>query len=195
MTQKPQTPVEFSVPEALWYLCLGAGLTLAPLPAIHAAPEAFIYFLFESPLPIRTRLAMPEPYWLTLRGLPITAIFLAWALPGAQRPGLPPRSIGVLWLLVAYHPLRYYFEIHYYGDAVARVAALDWAWIADGTIRNLDTPLLIGLAATALVRRHTLRPVLKILFHWVLFVCALWAASHPYDSMVTEILLYRAFGI
>ena len=126
---------------------------------------------------------------------PITAIFLAWALPGAKRPGLPPRSIGVLWLLVAYHPLRYYFEIHYYGDAVARVAALDWAWIAGGIIRNLDTPLLIGLAATALVRRHTLRPVLKILFHWVLFVCALWAASHPYDSMVTEILLYRAFGI
>jgi hypothetical protein len=58
-------------------------------------PEEFIYFLFESPLPIRTRLAMPEPFWLTMLGLPITAIFLAWALPGAHRPGLLDMSPGV----------------------------------------------------------------------------------------------------
>ena len=61
MAQNPQTPADFSVPEALWYLCFGAGLALAPLPALHALPEEFIYFLFESPLPIRTRMAMPEP--------------------------------------------------------------------------------------------------------------------------------------
>ena len=119
MAQKPQTPAEFSVPEALWYLCFGAGLALAPLPALHALPEEFIYFLFESPLPIRTRLAMPEPFWFTLLGLPITAIFLAWALPGAHRPGLPPRSIGLLWLLVAYNPLRHLLERYSYGELVA----------------------------------------------------------------------------
>ena len=180
MTQKPQTPADFSVPEALWYLCLGAGLALAPLPAIHAAPEAFIYFLFESPLPIRTRLAMPEPYWFTLLGLPITAIFLAWALPGAQRPGLPPRSIGLLWLLVAYNPLRHLLERYAYGELVATmVVAADQSSAASWAVRHLDTPLLIALAVATVRRRGTLQPLPKILFHWALFVCALWAAGPP----------------
>jgi hypothetical protein len=195
MKAKPDSLAIIQSRAALRRWCILAGLALAPLPAIHAAPEAFFYFVFESPLPIWTRMTMREPYWFTLLGLPIAAIFLAWSLPGAGRPGLPMRSIVVLFILVAYNPVRHFIEIHYYGDAAARVAALDWAWIAGGIIRNLDTPLLIGLAATALIRRHTLRPIPKILFHWVLFVCALWAASHPYDSMVTEILLFRAFGI
>ncbi len=138
---------------------------------------------------------MREPYWFMRLGLLITSIFLAWSLPGAGRPGLPMRSLVVLWLLIAYNPVRHYFEFYSFGDVAARLSAFDWAWIAGLIIRNLDTPLLIGLTTIALIRRHTLRPARKILFHWVLFVCVLWAASHPYDSMVTEILLFRAFGI
>jgi hypothetical protein len=195
MTQNPQTPAEFSVPEALWYLCLGAGLTLAPLPALHALPEEFIYFLFESPLPIRTRLAMPEPFWFTMLGLPITAIFLAWALPGAHRPGLPPRSIGLLWLLVAYNPLRHFFESQIYGDRIAGIASV-FGWSEPPllwAIWRVDTPLLIGLAATALLRRYTIRPLATILFHWILFVCAIWTAGPLYDSVLHEGVFWSGF--
>jgi hypothetical protein len=195
MDTKPDSLAIIKSRAALRRWCILAGLALAPLPAIHAAPEAFFYFLFESPLPIWTRMTMREPYWFTLLGLPITAIFLAWSLPGAGRPGLPMRSLLVLWLLIAYNPVRHYFEFYSFGDVAGRLSASDWAWIAGLIIRNLDTPLLIGLTTIALIRRHTLRPARKIFFHWVLFVCALWAASHPYDSMVTEILLFRAFGI
>ncbi len=139
---------------------------------------------------------MREPYWFTLLGLPITAIFLAWSLPGASRPGLPLRSIVVLCLLVAYNPLQSYFESHFYGEFVARIA--DWysrqsplIW----SIRHLDTPLLIGLAASALRWRRTLPPYWKVHFHWGLFICALWAAGYPYDSIFTDFRLYNAFGI
>ncbi len=92
-------------------------------------------------------------------GLPLTAIFLAWSLPGAGRPGLPLRSIVVLCLLVAYNPFRSFMESHFYVDAAAIYA--DWInrqspliW----SIRHLDTPLLIALAATALRWRRTLPP-------------------------------------
>ena len=129
-------------------------------------------------------------------GLPLTAIFLAWSLPGTGRPGLPLRSIVVLCLLVAYNPLRSYFESHFYGEFIARTAnsfsresPLIWF------IRHLDTPLLIALAATALRWRRTLPPYWKVLFHWGLFVCALWATGHWYFSVFINTLLINAFGI
>jgi hypothetical protein len=197
VAQKSKSPADFSVPEALWYLCLGAGLTLAPLPALHVLPEEFIYFLFESPVPIRARLAMPEPFWFTMLGLPITAIFLAWALPGAQRPGLPPRSIGLLWFLVAYNPLRHLLERYFYGELVARlVVAADQSSATAWTVRHLDTPLLIALAVAAVRRRGTLQSLPKILFHWALFVCALWAAGPPLlDLVFYRLLSFRVAGI
>jgi hypothetical protein len=129
-------------------------------------------------------------------GLPLTAIFLAWSLPGAGRPGLPLRSIVVLCLLVAYNPFRSYFESHFYGDAAAIYA--DWfsrqsplIW----SIRHLDTPLLIVLAATALRWRRTLPPYWMVHFHWGLFVCALWAAGHWYHSIFFKIRLYNVFYV
>ncbi len=89
-------------------------------------------------------------------------------------------SVVVLCILVAYNPIRYYFETHFYGVVVARmVVVFDEASVANWIVRHLDTLLLIGLAATALLRRDTLRPLWKILFHWILFVCALWAAGPP----------------
>ena len=96
---------------------------------------------------------------------------------------------------VVYHPLQSYFESRFYGEFVARVAdsfsqesPLIWS------VRHLDTPLLIALAATALRWRRTLPPYWKVLFHWGLFVCALWAAGHPYDSIFFDIRLLHAFG-
>ncbi len=197
MEANPHSSVDFQSRTALSVWCLLAGLTLAPMPAFHALPSTFIYFLFESPLPIWTRITMREPYWFTLLGLPITVIFLAWSLPGASRPGLPLRSIILLCCLVAYNPLRYFFERHFYGEIAARmVDAFDQSSVASWTVRHLDTPLLIGLVAAALLRRHTLRPLPKILFHWILFVCALWAAGPPlFDIVFYEISSFRVSGI
>ncbi len=196
MDANPHTPVDFKSPGVLRVWCIVAGLALAPMPILHSLPSAFLIYLFESPPPGWVRITRNEAYWFTIMGLPLTLIFLAWSLPGAGRPGLPLRSIVVLCLLVAYNPVRHYFESHFYGDVIARIAdmfspksPLIWS------IRHLDTPLLIGLAAYAFLRRHALRPIQKILFHWILFGCALWAAGHPYDSVFYEILTLRAFGI
>ena len=64
------------------------------------------------------------------------------------------------------------------------VVASDQSSAASWTVRHLDTPLLIALAVAALLRRGTLQPLPKILFHWALFVCALWAAGPPLLDLV-----------
>jgi hypothetical protein len=93
---------------------------------------------------------------------------------------VPLRSIVVLCLLIAYNPLRSFFDSYFHGDAVTTYA--DWLsrespliWL----VRHLDTPLLIALAAAAPRWRHTLPPYWKVLFHWGLFVCAIWATGYP----------------
>ena len=116
------TRVIFESPAALRAWCIAAGLALAPMPVLYAVPTTLFYDLYESAPPGWLRITRNEAYWFTLFGLPLTAIFLAWSLPGAGRPGLPLRSIVVLCLLIAYHPLQSYFESHFYGDFVARTA-------------------------------------------------------------------------
>ncbi len=132
-----------------------------------------------APLPADRDLSIVAGYaWLSLPAIPLVPLFLAWSLPGAGRPGLPPRSIVALCLLIAYHPLRLYFESYDYSTSIAKaVAKISQDFPLIWTFRHLDTPLLIGLAGWAILRRHTLRPKEKILFHWILFVCALWAAA------------------
>lgn len=185
MNTAPHRPIDFESPAALRVWCLLAGLVLAPLPVLHALPEAFLYYLFESPPPSWTRITFFDARVFAFLGLPLAPIFLAWALPGAGRPGLPKRSIRLLCFLVAYNPLRHFFERYLYGEMVAKaVVVFDQGSIAGWTVRHLDTPVLIGLAATALFRRHTLRPIGKIPFHWILFVCAFWAAGPPLLDLV-----------
>jgi hypothetical protein len=190
-------PIDFESRVFLFAWCILAGLALAPLPVIHAFPTGFLIYLYESPPPGWTWLTPEEAYWLTIMGLPLAPIFLTWSLPGAGRPGLPMRSIAVLCLLATYIPFRHYFETHLYGDVFARIAGIfNWSespllW----TIRHLDTPLLFGLAAAALLQRHTLRPLQKILFHWILFVCALWAAGPLYDKVFYELSSFYLSGI
>lgn len=196
MEANPHSPAIFESRTALIVWCLLAGLALAPLPALHALPSTFTNFLFESPLPIWTRMTIWESYWFALLGLPTTVIFFSWSLPGVGRSGLPKRSIVVLCLLVAYSPLRYFFETHFYGEKIARVTEF-YSWDSPllWTIQHLDTLFLIGLAAFAALRRHRLRPLQKILFHWILFYCALWAVGPLYDSVFREIIVFRTFGI
>ena len=191
MEAKPHGPAFFESPAALRVWCIAVGLALAPLPAFHALPEGFLIYLFEPPTGW-TRLGMAEATIYTIMGLPLAPIFLAWALPGAGHPGLPKRTIVALCFLVAYNPLRFFFERYLFGELVARmVDAFDQSSVAGWTVRHLDTPLLIGLATIALLRRHRLRPFPKILFHWALFVCALWAAGPP----LLDIVIYRTFSL
>ncbi len=189
MKAKPHTPMDYESLGDLRIWCLLVGLALAPMPILYALPTAVFYHLYESAPPGWTRISVDEARLFAILGLPLTAIFLAWSLPGAGRPGLPFRSIVVLCLLAAYDPLQYYFESGSYREMFSRQSPLIWS------IRLLDTPLLIGLAATALRRRRTLPPYWKVLFHWGLFVCALWAAGHPFASMFFRVLLYNAFYV
>ncbi len=196
METKPQSSAFFESPAALRVWCIAAGLALAPMPILYSVPAAVFFHLYESTPPGWTTISWGEARLFAILGLPLTAIFLAWSLPGAIRSGLPLRSIVVLCLLVVYHPLQSYFESHFYGEFVARVAdsfsqesPLIWS------VRHLDTPLLIALAVTALRRRRTLPPFWKVIFQWSLFVCVLWATGHPYDSVFFDILLLHAFGM
>ena len=195
MDANRHSPIDFESRELLRVWCLLAGLALLPMPALHAMPAEFLYFVFGRPSPNWNGLTLTDIFGFSVLGIPLAPIFLAWSLPGAGCPGLAKRSIIVLCLWAAYHPIRLYFESHDYGVVVARlVAEISQGVPLIWTIRHLDTPLLIGLAATALLRRHTLRPLQKVLFHWVLFVCALWAAGPLYDVWFYWILVLPAFA-
>lgn len=181
MDEKPYKSVYVDGPAELRGWCLLVGLALAPMPILYALPTAVFYHLYESAPPGWSRITWDEArFFIATLGFPVTAIFLTWSLPGAGRPGVPLRSIVVLCFLVAYNPLRSFFDSYFYGDAVTIYA--DWLGRESPLIwfvQHLDTPLLIGLATTALLRRHTLPPYWKVLFHWGLFVCAIWAAGYP----------------
>jgi len=196
MEAKTYTRVIFESPAALRVWCIAAGLALAPMPILYAVPATVFIHLYESTPPGWTSISWGEARLFAILGLPLTAIFLAWSLPGAGRPGLPLRSLILLGLLVAYHPLQSYFESHFYGEFVAKVAdsfsrqsPLIWS------VRHLDTPLLIALVATVLRWRRTLPPNWKVLFHWGLFVGGLWAAGHWYDSIFFKIRIYVDLGM
>ena len=160
----------------LW--CFLLGLALLPIPAHLALPGEFLHLMLAPPPPDRDLSIVAGYAWLSLPAIPLIPLFLAWSLPGAGRPGLPLRSTVALCLLIAYHPLRLYFESYDYDTGIAKaVAEISQEFPLIWTFRHLDTPLLIGLAGWAVLRRHALRPKEKILFHWGLFACALWAAG------------------
>ncbi len=195
METKPHSRMNFESPAALRRWCILAGIALAPMPILHAYPIGYLYHLFDSPPAGWTRFTLSEARLFALLGLPLAPIFVAWALPGATRPGLPLRSIVALWLLVAYNPLRHFFESQIYGDRIAGIASV-FGWSESPllwAIWRVDTPLLIGLAATALLRRYTIRPLATILFHWILFVCAIWTAGPLYDSVLHEGVFWSGF--
>ncbi len=132
---------------------------------------------------------VPEPVglWLLLGGtvvsLPLVPLFLAWSLPGAIRVGLPRRSNGLLCLLVATHPIRYYLEGVFHNAAIrAKAENLHERYPVVWMFKHLDSLLLLALIAWAVSGHRSATPYAKLWFHWALFVCALWAIVAPFDS-------------
>ncbi len=178
----------------LW--CFLLGLALLPIPAHLALPGEFLHLMLAPRPPTISDGSILAGYVLFLApAIPLIPLFLAWSLPGVGRPGLPKRSTVVLCLLVAYHPFRLHFESYDYGTSITKaVAEISREFPLIWTFRHLDTLMLIGLAVWAMLRRHTLRPKEKILFHWGLFACALWAASplsNDYFDFVFAFWPYR----
>jgi hypothetical protein len=104
-------------------------------------------------------------------------------LPGANRSGLPKRSVGALCLLVAAHPLRFIFEGVFHSMEIrAEAASLSEKFPVVWAIKHLDTPLLLGLVVWALLQHRTMGAHAKLWFQWALFVCVLCAAFAPFDS-------------
>ena len=159
------------------------ALALVPIPMIRTGWIDAVLILSTFPSQV------PEPVglWLLLGGtvvsLPLIPLFLAWSLPGATRIGLPRRSIGLLCLLVATHPIRYYLEGVFHSAAIRAEAKslhdrIPVVWL----FKHMDTLLLLGLVIWAVLGHRTARAHGKLWFHWALFVCALWAIVAPFDS-------------
>jgi hypothetical protein len=158
------------------------AVALFPIPMIRTgwAEIALVFTVFPFRMP-----ATMGPWmfvWGALLSLPVIPLFVAWSLPGADRVGLPKRSIGVLCLLIAYHPFRYYLEGVFLGpETLATVAEIHERLPAVWLFKHLDTVLLVSLVVWATRRRRTVQRKEKVWFHWLLFVCALWAICGYYD--------------
>ncbi len=128
-------------------------------------------------------------FFLSLVLLIPGVIFLVWSLPGADRRGLPKRSIGALCLLIAYHPARLYLEgILSSEDPIGNVEDIHEQFPMVWAFKHFDTPLLLGLIVWTIFRRQTAKPKERILFHWLLFICVLWAVCALNDASVGFLL-------
>ena len=175
-------------PLLLGHVVLAFALIPVPWFRTGVADLMVVALLFR--LPHSAALAMASMFWLSLFSLPLIPLFLAWSLPGASRAGLPKRSIGVLFLLIAYHPFRFYLEGRLYvAETQAFVARIHEQFPIVWAFKHLDTPALLGLVVWTILRRRIARPAEKIWFHWLLFVCALWAMGAFYDFGVGVSLL------
>ncbi len=166
-----------------WHLAL--AMVLLPIPWFRTGVVDFLVLVAILPSPDGSTQALALLFWLSLFSLPLIPLFLAWSLPGANRVGLPKRSIGALCLLIAYHPFRFYLEGKFYGaETLATVAKIHEQFPVVWAFKHLDTLLLLGLVLWAILRSRRARPKEKMWFHWLLFVCALWAAGGFYDFAV-----------
>ena len=159
------------------------SLALVPIPMIRTGWFEFaavlIIFPFQAPPTIGVITLAVGTMFLS----PLIPLFLAWSLPGSYRPGLPKRSIGALCLLVAAHPLRFYFEGVFHSAAIrAKAEGLHERFPVVWLFKHIDTPLLLGLVVWAILRHRTVGAHGKLWFHWALFVCVLCAAFAPFDS-------------
>ena len=158
------------------------AFALIPVPWFRTGVVDFMVIALLYRFPHSAALALALLFWLSLFSLPLIPLFFAWSLPGASRPGLPKRSIGALCLLIAYHPFRFYLEGRIYvAETQAFVARIHEQFPIVWAFKHLDTPALLGLVVWTVLRRRTARPAEKIWFHWLLFVCALWAMGAFYD--------------
>jgi len=167
------------------------AFALIPVPWFRTGVADLLVIASVFPWPHMITWALGFCFWLTVFSLPLIPLFLAWSLPGADHPGLPRRSIGALCLLIAYHPYRYLLEGTLY---VVQKQALIAQWHEQFPIiwvfKHLDTPALLGLVAWTVVRCQTARPAEKALYHWLLFVCAIWAVGAFKDIGVGRSLVW-----
>ena len=158
------------------------GVALLLIPQVRTGLVDLFLVSLIVPTPAGPAMVLVFGLWLLLFSLPLVPLFLAWSLPGVGRLGLPKRSIGALCLLIAYQPFRFYLDGVFYGaETLAMVARIHEQFPIVWAVKHLDTPSVFGLVVWTVFRRQTARPTEKILFHWLLFVCALWAAGAFYD--------------
>ncbi len=162
---------------------LALALALVPIPLIRTGWAEFggfmAIFALQSPSSIGLGILAAG----ALFSSPVVPLFLVWSLPDATRLGLSRRSIGLLCLLVAAHPLRFIFEGVFHSMEIrAEAARLSEKFPAVWAIKHLDTPLLLGLAVWAILQHRTMGAHGKLWFHWALFVSVLCAAFAPFDS-------------
>ena len=102
--------------------------------------------------------------------------FLVWSWPRFERRGLPWRSFLLLGLLLAYLPIQAIFQPNFYGEnGLKYVQAIDAAQPAIWMIRHLDKPTLLLLTVWAVCRGRSMAPKAQVAFHWILFLCLIWA--------------------
>ncbi len=161
------------------------AFALIPIPWVRTGLVDFLVVTTILPSPAGPTLALAFLFWLSLFSLPLIPLFFGWSLPDAGRPGLPKRSIGALCLLIGYHPFRFYLEGIFYGaETRSDVARMHEQFPIIWLFKHLDTALLLMLVVWAALRRAEAQPWEKVSFHWLLFVCALWAVCAFNDSFL-----------
>ena len=159
------------------------ALALVPVPMIRTGMAEFGAFMALFPFQAPPTIGLGILAAGVLFSFPLVPLFLVWSLPGAIRLGLSRRSIGLLCLLVATHPLRYYFEGVFHRIGIrAEAASLFEKYPVVWLIKHLDSPLLLGLVVWAILQHQTMGAQGKLWFHWALFVCVLCAAFAPFDT-------------
>ncbi len=170
-------------PLLIWHLVL--GLTLVPIPALLTGWAYLLDLIPITPLPGALLLKPRIWLWLSVFSFLPVLLYYGWSLPNINRVGLPKRSIYFLGLLAVYNPIR----INFYRtiaelESREHVYTLHYKYIILWDFKNVDTALLLALAVWAFRRRRIIQPVEKALFHWLLFVCAVWAICDYYEVIV-----------
>ena len=155
---------------------LALALALVPIPMIRTgwAEIALVFTVFPFQMS-----ASIGPLLLAI-GLvvssPLAPLFLAWSLPDATRTGLPKRAMGALCLLIVYQPFRFYWDgIFFSPENLAMVAEIHERAPAVWAFKHLDPLMLAGIAVWAIVRHEAASLWERVWYHWLLFVCAIWA--------------------
>ncbi len=161
------------------------GIGLLPIPWFRTGLVDLLLLSFMIPSPDGPVLAFALLFWLSVFSLPLIPLFLAWSLPGARNLGLPKRSIIVLVLLIGYHPLRYYLDGFYFNaKTLATVSRIHEQFPIVWLFKHLDTLVLLALVIWAAFRRGKAQLRERVWFHWLLFICILWAVCAFNDSLV-----------
>ncbi len=170
-------------PISIWHLVF--GLTLSPIAMIRTGWGELLLFFLLFGAQLETANIIWAFFFSSLALLILGIIFLVWSLPGADQHGFPKRSIGALGLLLAYHPARLHLEgILSSDNPIGNVEEIHEQFPMVWAFKHFDTPLLLGLMVWAIFRHQNARSKERMLFHWLLFLCAIWAASALNDENV-----------